>query len=141
MFRYLVVLAILGLPAIAPAQTINKCRNPDTGAVAYSSSPCPSTAAGWKAEFEGTGARDDRDRMTASQAQASIERSRQAAARPPRARSYPRSMGQGATVQAQGVGACEAAKRRRDKLLYDAGPGVSIAYRRFLDKDVNAACK
>ena len=61
------LLILLAMIPAAHGQSINKCKHPRTGAVAYSSSPCPSTEAEWKAEFEGTGDARDRDRMTAAQ--------------------------------------------------------------------------
>ncbi|UNK57350.1 hypothetical protein MNQ95_14640 [Pseudoxanthomonas daejeonensis] len=66
------MLILLALSPAAHGQSISKCKHPRTDAVAYSSSPCPSTEAGWNAEFEGTGDARDRDRMTAAQAQASV---------------------------------------------------------------------
>lgn len=132
----MLVLALI--PAGAHAQAINKCRNPQTGAVAYTSNPCPATASGWKDEFEGAGNVNDRDRMSAEQANASIERSRQAIAPAPRVRSADAAQGAAIPIYA---GACEEAKRARDRRLYALGAGVSIEVRRMFDEDVRRACR
>lgn len=136
------LLILLALSSAAHGQSINKCKHPRTGTVAYSSSPCPTTEAHWKAEFEGTGDARDRDRMTAAQAQASVaadqrylDRSRQAersAYSGPKGYSAPSS-----------IGRCEAAKRTRDANLEASRPrqGHSIEALRSWDSYVAAACR
>ena len=133
------------LLAMAPAfgQAIHKCTHPVTGKVAYSSSPCPATAEEWRREFDGTGNPNDRDRMSAAEANARIA-SYERQARPAQAvrvSNAGRSASQGGVIPVTGGSQCRDAKARRDRLLYEAGPRPSIEYRRALDKEVQAACK
>ena len=136
------LLILLAMIPAAHGQSINKCKHPRTGAVAYSSSPCPSTEAEWKAEFEGTGDARDRDRMTASQARASVAADQRYLDRSRQAERSAYSGSRGYSVPST-IGQCEAAKRTRDANLQASRPrqGHSIEALRSWDAYVNAACK
>ena len=134
-------LALIAFSPVVSAQSINKCPHPRTGAVAYSSAPCPTTEAGWKAEFEGTGDASDRDRMSSAEAQARVAANQRYLDRSRRAERSGYSRSRGASVPTT-IGRCDAAKRQRDAELAGLGKaGRSIEVRRAYDARVAAACK
>lgn len=126
--RFLAIVA-MALPASVAAQAINKCKHPQTGEVAYTSMPCPTTQQDWNRQFEGTGSVYDRDQMSRAEAQARIDRHRQDLGSSRSQYQAPRYAGEGAVIPLQGGTRCEEAKLLRDREIYKLGPKVTIEVR------------
>ena len=131
---WLPALALLALPAAAAAQ-VYKCV--DAGGTSYQSSPCAEdqvTAQAWPAIAYTPPAAADLERLRMIQ-QAAARR----AAKP---RATTRRGTASRAVAASSIGACAAARDKRDRELDAMGKaGRKIEVRRAADRQVTAACR
>lgn len=132
--RFVICLACLALPAVAPAQVFKCVRSKE---VSYQSTPCgpgEATAKEWQpADYAAPTAADLQRIRETEQA----TRQRDAELR----RGAKSSGGRSAGVIASGIGRCEDAKARRDRELYKLGPRRSIKQLRAWDDYVAEACR
>jgi hypothetical protein len=125
---------IFAISGPVSAQQVHKCvQGAET---VYQSRPCEpgqTIAKSWDASPYAPASSAERQRVRSA-----IEATRR---RDAELRAGNTSYGSGALVNS-GVDACEAAKRQRDKSIYDAGPGnVSMGTRRGWDAFVASRCK
>ncbi len=131
-----VLLLACGIAGNAAAQQVYKCVDAQ-GAVSYQSQECGAarTERAWEHGRYAPPASEDMARVRAleQQAQARAQRARQV--------STTRQVRESRGTPASSIGACEAAKQRRDQAVYRLGPRRSIESLRALDQDVFRACR